>query len=43
MSTSMQLDTLDPQTYLATTLTRPDLPIELKPFFERFQVLWEAK
>lgn len=39
----MQVEKVEPQVYLATTLTRIDLPTELKPFFERFQVLWEAK
>ena len=33
----MQVDRPDPQTYLAQALTSPQLPEELKPFYQAFE------
>lgn len=38
----MEVD-LDPQTYLAKSLTNPSLPTELKPFYEAFDKFYQHK
>jgi 26S proteasome regulatory subunit N9 len=39
----MQLDSEDPTTYLTQALTHPQLPEELKPYYEAFQRFYDGK
>lgn len=39
----MQVDRPDPQTYLAQALTSPQLPEELKPFYQAFERFYSNK